>query len=296
MDKETLAIYKLFQTDPSLALLELLRRQNELTVQLLSETKSGKSIELKGAKEIKGDQGEKGEPGYTPVRGKDYFTKQDIEFLKKLSTPKKGKDYFTKEEISQFIKLVTPIIGKDFFTAADIEKIKKSVKPKKGVDYFSKEDIEIIKKAVTPRKGFDYFDGKPGEKGKDGSSLELSVDIVKKIVKMIEQLQGNDRLDYRKLKNIPGVKMYEENERRLLVRGNVVSGSLTMSADLSSQCDGSTKIFTIPQNTRVIAVFGTQFPIVYSTSDYTAVGTTLTLGSSVGAPEAGQTLTVLYVE
>lgn len=42
-----------------------------------------------------------GSDGYTPVKGKDYFTESEIVQFKKDVTPKKGIDYFTDSEISQ---------------------------------------------------------------------------------------------------------------------------------------------------------------------------------------------------
>lgn len=64
---------------------------------------------------------------------------------------------------------------------------------------------------------------------------------------------------------------------------------------LTSQCNGVTKAFTLPTDTmEVLGVFGSQFPVQYDPSgDWTFSGRTLTLGSSVGAPETGQTLWAL---
>lgn len=106
-------------------------------------------VELVGAKivTIKGKDGERGPKGRTPVKGKDYFTKAEINEFKIDVTPVKGSDYFTEREIKQFKKEVTPI---------------------KGSDYLTKEEIENFKKWVTPKKGVDYFDGLPGQPGEKG--------------------------------------------------------------------------------------------------------------------------------
>lgn len=64
---------------------------------------------------------------------------------------------------------------------------------------------------------------------------------------------------------------------------------------LSSQCNGVTKTFTMPRKTiSVLSIFGTQFPVNFDTGDFTFSGGNITLGSSVGAPETGQTLYALY--
>lgn len=68
--------------------------------------------------------------------------------------------------------------------------------------------------------------------------------------------------------------------------------------DLTAQCNDVLKVFTIPANTRVLGVFGTQFPQNYRPEvDWTGSGTTtLTLTDQVGAPQTGQTLYIQYVE
>ena len=65
--------------------------------------------------------------------------------------------------------------------------------------------------------------------------------------------------------------------------------------DLSSKLDGATKNFFVPKR-RYIALFGTQFPILFRpVIDYTGDGTgVLTLTSEVSAPESGQTLILLH--
>ena len=68
--------------------------------------------------------------------------------------------------------------------------------------------------------------------------------------------------------------------------------------DLTDQCNGVTKVFTIPANIRVVGVFGTQEPKNYRPGvDWTGSGTTtLTLTDEVGAPQTGQTLWIQYVK
>lgn len=147
-------------------------------------------------------------------------------------------------------------------------------------------------RGLQGKPGKDGKDGKPGKDGKDGASFEPTEDFFDQVARGLEALKGNRALDYFALRNRPGVKAYSEG--RTIHRGG--GGSVTLSYDLSSQCDGNTKTFVIPTNSRVLAVFGTQFPVIYSQNDYSYTTTSLTLGDSVGAPETGQTLTILYVE
>lgn len=45
----------------------------------------------------------KGEDGYTPVKGEDYMTPQDIEEMTVSATPVVGEDYFTEEQIDRIV-------------------------------------------------------------------------------------------------------------------------------------------------------------------------------------------------
>lgn len=64
--------------------------------------------------------------------------------------------------------------------------------------------------------------------------------------------------------------------------------------NLTSQCNGITKSFSLPKDTvEVLGVWGTQFPITFDTADFTLTGNTLTLTDEVSAPETGQTLMAL---
>lgn len=80
--------------------------------------------------------------------------------------------------------------------------------------------------------------------------------------------------------------------------GGSGSGGNFTREDLSSQCDGSNKVFTLANSykTGSLQVMGTQFPIIYRPStDFTESGDAeVTLTSEVGAPESGQTLVAIY--
>jgi len=64
-------------------------------------------------------EGPPGEDGKTPVKGKDYFTDQEIaDFLNK-ATPVKGKDYYTAEEVAQLKREITPVKDRDYRDGED---------------------------------------------------------------------------------------------------------------------------------------------------------------------------------
>ncbi len=68
-----------------------------------------------------------------------------------------------------------------------------------------------------------------------------------------------------------------------------------LSADLSPQANGVNTIFTIPINTSVVSLMGTDSPIVYRQGvDYNVSGTTLTLTGTVNPPSLGATLILEY--
>lgn len=102
--------------------------------------------------ELRGEKGDRGTDGYTPVRGQDYFTDADVERMKEdviakiTHIPEKGVDYFTDDELN--------VIKRDVI--ADLEtKLEKGDKgdkgdtPVKGVDYFTDEEIESITTGIT---------------------------------------------------------------------------------------------------------------------------------------------------
>lgn len=111
-------------------------------------------VRIEGAEivTIKGDKGDK------PVKGKDYWTKDDVDLLVKtiapIAKPKYGKDYFTNSErerwISEIRERATPRKGVDYRDGVDGET------PVRGEDYWTEEDQKAIIAAATPRKGKDY--------------------------------------------------------------------------------------------------------------------------------------------
>lgn len=110
-------------------------------------------------KELKGDD------GYTPLKGKDYFTNSEIEQIirltSQLATPIKGKDYFdgndyvlTQSDKKEIAKSITvPIIDKIIEKTVEKTEVVKEVMPKsidisivKGA--VSKKDLEITAKKI----------------------------------------------------------------------------------------------------------------------------------------------------
>lgn len=293
--KQKISIYQQAKTDPALALLQsisiIVEQANQIVAEKVKEA----------TKDIKGDKGDAGEQGPKPVKGEDYFTDEEIEefavSVLELAKPKKGKDYFTTEEVAGFIEIIkkhipAPIKG---------EKGKDGKTPRAGIDYPTKQ--EIAKMIAVEFKDMWGAKNKDIEKTARKVLQELfETKNAKKIARVLEALQGNDRLDHSALKNspdLPTVKLYDEKRRaKRLGRG---TGSAVKVYDLSSQLDGVLKTFTIPNNLRVLAVHMSSFPFSSArpTTDYTTTSTTITFTSEIDASTqlaAGQSLLVEYVE
>lgn len=198
--------------------------------------------------------------------------------------------------------------------------------PVKGKDYFTEDEIRRFLKYVTPIKGEHYFDGKDG---KDGVNGKDAIETPKSIKQKLESLLEDERLTVKSILGAISKKEFEEaiKELRKEIIGKVDgtkqelvtsinkkekiiyptkgfldqrwhgagSGTTVSYADLSSQCDGNTKTFTIPAFKKIIQLTFSSSPFVFRpTIDFTASGTTLTLDASIAAPEAGQTLILLY--
>lgn len=134
----------------------------------------------------------KGDPGYTPKKGVDYYTQKEVAALIKQITPVLGVDYFTEKQIQKMLKQSTPKKGVDFVDGYT---------PVKGKDYFTKAEIKEFLEAITPIKGIHYHDGKvvTVEK-KVTEKIEMSPEEIRN---KLESLSGGSRL---KMSAIKGLK------------------------------------------------------------------------------------------
>ena len=146
--------------------------------------------------------------------------------------------------------------------------------------------------------GRSIFGGR-GEAGKDGR--DGSPDTPDEIRDKLETLEGENRLDRKAIKGL------QELEKKLDERISGVANSRVQTpakayrvhvADLSSQCDGSNKTFTVGgSHFGIIGVYGTQFPLIYRPIiDYTETSRGFVLTSEVAGPDAGQTLTAQFLK
>jgi hypothetical protein len=117
---------------------------------------SGISGLIKNITVVKGD---KGEPGYTPVRGKDYYTAQEIDFIiqhiqSQVKPGMKGDPGIQGDPGSPGKPGYTPQRGVDYWLPKDQEKILQSVLAKipKSKDGISPDINEVVNKAVDELK------------------------------------------------------------------------------------------------------------------------------------------------
>lgn len=185
-------------------------------------------------------------------------------------------------------------------------------KPLAGIDYpipkdgESSDETKIIKEVLnkipSPQKG---KDGKDADENKiigkiltrlpKNKEFKLEAEMIRD---KLQSLKEEKRLDVSAIKDlIPLIRSYISQIKSGSGRGG--GGDTIRYVDLSSQCDGSTKEFTLTRVNRVLGVFGTQFPLGYRPEvdwTFTASSSKLTLTGVVSAPETGQTLWVMYVE
>lgn len=113
----------------------------------------------------------------------------------------------------------------------------------------------------------------------------------------IESLVGENRLDKSAIKGLDEElkKISEKTSGPQYVAGRM--GARVHYYDLTPQCNGVLKVFSVPLNFGILGVFSTEFPIIYRPQiDWTEGNKTLTLTAQVSAPATGQTLWLQYIK
>ena len=213
----------------------------------------------------------------------DAVKKSVEEFKKELDEQKKeSQDYIEKkiQSAEKYISSLEPIKGD------------------KG-DNPTEKELESIIKPLIPRpiRGEPGLPGEKGSPGKDGvtkivkSNLEISgEEIVKKI----------NALDQKPIHQIDPWHVKGETKYEKQIHGG---GDTLYLHDLSASLDGSTKVFTIPRNTKITLITSSSAPFFFRpTVDYTLSGTgntILTFDSALDATVAlaqGQSIGVQYTQ
>lgn len=136
-----------------------LNRTADMILEKVAESRTSLDISINGAERVE-IQGPKGEQGDKPLKGKDYFTPQEVAEIisrvrRSVRVPKDG---------------ITPVRGKDYYTDEDIESIITEVvsripMPKDGEDAVVDYEYvlsETLKRLPKLRNGKDGRDGRNG--------------------------------------------------------------------------------------------------------------------------------------
>jgi len=139
--------------------------------------------------EVKGEKGDKGDAGYTPQKGQDYLTSEELAQIKAEATPRKGEHYFTPQEIEAFKQEVTPV---------------------KGVHY--NDGLP----GINGQNGKDGLNGKDGEDGDDADEVDIE-SVVQQVLSKLPKPEKVDHnaiikkvkssLKYSDIKDAPEFKM-----------------------------------------------------------------------------------------
>lgn len=138
-------------------------------------------------------EAQKGDDGYTPIKGVDYFTDAELEEIKKTIRPIKGVDYSDGKDGENGINGSTPVKGIDYLTDQEVKAIKEELRPVKGVDYTD---------GVDGKNGADGVNGKDGVDGKtEIVKKELADGDYQRIARGLEKLKAKDKLSVSALKD-----------------------------------------------------------------------------------------------
>lgn len=218
---------------------------------------------LRGEKGDKGDTGEKGDKGDKGERG-----------IKGIDAPPVDEKALEGRIYSSLIKIVKEYLSvevarfKEFLTSFVVEEVSKTIKAQEEADPTLRSNLNIqeLESKLDAR---------------DKSLWDRLKELVAKVAQQQNRISGT------------GLSRQDVLD---LISGN--AGGQFIREDLTSQCNGSNKVFTL-SNAYVagsVQLMGTQFPIIYRPStDFTESGVQeVTLTAAVGAPETGQTLVAIY--
>jgi len=168
----------------------------------------------------------------------------------------------------------------------------------KAMESMKTEMSKVVKNMVSDHeKKMQKMDEKMMEMH-DGKNADESM-IIEKVLERIPKPKDGEpgkNIDPEILENLQNElkSLKEETERiKNLPRGKfgMRKVQITKVEDLTSQVDGVATTFTLPRDTvRVHMVWSTQFPLIFSSSDFSLSGNILSLGSGVGTIQSGQTL------
>ncbi len=208
-------------------------------------------------------KGDKGDPGYNPVKGKDYFTLEEISQFKKEITPIKGKDYFDGKDG------YTPQKGKDYWTESEINKVISYIQskirtPKDGKDANEPRIVkEVLDKIAKPKDADEIL-----IVNKVLARIpKVESDTAKQIIAKIKGL-----ISYSDIKDAPEFRMGGTRPDSIsLTEAMALLGGVETP---SGTRNGVNKVFTVLHTPKFITFNGQTW---YEGAGYSIVGLTVTL-------------------
>ncbi len=261
-------IKKIFADDPSmLAILEQ-RESNEILRDLV-----GKQISLEGIHTIKGD------PGYTPIKGTDYLTDEEVADIKDELTPEKGVDYLTPEELQAIKTEATPIKGVHYFDGKDaneadiVRRISKIVPTKEDI----LSSIELPKPINEDELIARVLDEIP----------EVEVPTIAEIIKEIKKKKLIELTD------IKGARL-DMNDQRWHGSGTAGTVTTTYSQTPVGLIDGINTTYTTSHSITTVINLAINGQYIHP-SEYTVSGAGFTMLVPLDASLSGLGFTIVYV-
>ena len=213
--------------------------------------------------------------------------KQVIDFISKVKEK-------NRTDFENFNKLVSDLAGKlEGNNSKELESVKSEL------NQLGSSLSQIVDEKLSQiRNGVDADEDRvsiiASERALEAvKPLIPTIDTPEQIADKLEALKDDNRLKISAIDKLRE-ELDELKSRPIGGRGGARKVVYTKRINLSSQCNGTLKEFTMPKDCiDVLAVYGTQFPITFDEADFTFEGQTLTLTSEVGAPQTGQTLFAL---
>lgn len=208
----------------------------------------------------------KGEPGYTPVRGVDYFTPEDVADIvaRVRSMVRNGFDGQDGKDGKDGKDGITPIVGVDFFT-------------EKEKEVFANELVSLVLSKIPMPK-----DGVTPDMGEVVEQVIDAIKVQKKVG--LNDMHDIDKLvDFLKRGGFRG-------------GGGSSSGSSTTfySETPSGAINGSNVTYTTAHQIATVINFTINGQYIHP-SDYSVLGNTITFNTPLDASLSGLPFTIIYV-
>lgn len=263
-----LSTYARAKKDPALAIAYAMERiETELEAKLEAKLMAKISDTFNPALLQESLRYMRGEDGYTPKKGSDYFTEEEKEELityiqSQIRIPEDGEDADEQRIVDSVLKNITLPELPVFEAPQD------GYTPQAGIDYPTEDQI----KALISTEISYLFSIKPKDKGVTRDEINKMIGKIQQkidwkaqaqeIARALETLKGKEKLDYNALKNLPEIP---RGAKHTLHRGGGSStgnaGTLQETTDLGSTTTNDIEITDTTKGVIIKSSNGTRFRI-----------------------------------